>query len=297
MAYKRLLVPLDGSELAERAIPYARAIAKTKGSEVILFTVSIAFVEQLDRPMKAYLELKAKELQSQGTKASAAVAYGSVPDEIVGFADKNNIDLIIISTHGYSGIKRWVLGSVARKVLYGTGVQVLLIKSKSPKVSQVELKKLLLPLDGSPFSESPIPSIAQLIKGTGAEIVLTLVCEPPLVPSYGDHPINPTWEKHRDTLWEEAKQQASEYLKKIETKLKKMGIKVKSQVLPGELGRVAETILQAAQKEKTDLIAMTTHGRSGISRWVYGSVANRIVEQSRQPVLLIRPSTPEEPSA
>jgi nucleotide-binding universal stress UspA family protein len=243
--------------------------------------------------MKAYLELKAKELQSQGTRATTAIAYGNVPDEIVGYADKNDIDLIIISTHGYSGIRRWVLGSVARKVLYGTEVQVLLIKSKAPKVSHVELQRLLLPLDGSPFSESPIPTIEQLTKGTKAEIFLTLVCEPPLVPSYGDHPINPTWEQHRDTLWAEAKQQASEYLKKMESKLKKQGMRVKSQVLSGELGRVAETILQAAEKEKVDLIAMATHGRSAVSRWVYGGVANRIVEQSLQPVLLIRPSRPK----
>jgi nucleotide-binding universal stress UspA family protein len=293
MAYKKLLVALDGSELSERALAYAKAIAKIKNSDVVLFTVSITSAEQLDRPMKAYLELKANELKSEGIKASVAVAYGNVPDEIVGFADKNNIDLIIISTHGYSGIRRWVLGSVARKVLYGTGVHVLLVKSKSPKLPQVELNRLLLPLDGSPFSESPIPFVEQLTKGTGAEIFLTLVCEPPLVPSYGDHPINPTWEKHRDAVWAEAKQQAAEYLKKMETSLKKQGMKVKAQVLSGELGRVAETILRAAQEEKVDLIVMATHGRSAVSRWVYGGVANRIVEQSIQPVLLIRPSIPK----
>jgi nucleotide-binding universal stress UspA family protein len=292
MPYKRLLVPLDGSELAERALPYAQTISKTMGGEITLFTVSIASAEQLDRPMKAYLELKARELKAQGIKVSSAVSYGTVPDEIVSFADKNNIDLIIISTHGYSGIKRWVLGSVARKVLYGTGVQVLLIKSKAPKVRQVALKKLMLPLDGSPFSESPIPFIRQLTKDTGAEISLTVVCEPPLVPSYGDHPINPTWEKHRDEVWVEAKKQATEYLKKIEEGLKKQGIKVKSQVIPGELGRVAEALLNAADKDKIDLITMATHGRSSVSRWVYGGIANRIVEQSTQPVLLIRPSAP-----
>jgi len=280
--------------MAERAIPYAKTIAKSKGSEIILFTVSIASVEQLDRPMKAYLELNAKGLQSQGIKASTAIAYGNVADEIVGFADKNNINLIIISTHGYSGIKRWVLGSVARNVLYGTGVQVLLIKSKAPKVSHVELKKLLLPLDGSPFAEAPIPFIKELTKGTNTEIVLTTVCEPPLVPSYGDRPINPAWKKHRDALWTEMQKQASEYLEKLKARLEKQGIKIKSQVIPGDLGRVAESIMQAAQKEKVDLIAMTTHGRSGVSRWVYGGVANRIVEQSAQPVLLIRPSRPEE---
>jgi nucleotide-binding universal stress UspA family protein len=293
MPYKKLLVPLDGSELAERALPYAQSIAKAMGSEITLFTVSIASAEQLDRPMKAYLELKSRELQSQGIKATSAVTYGTVPDEIVSFADNNNIDLIIISTHGYSGIKRWVLGSVARKVLYGTSVQVLLIKSKAPRVSHVELKKLLLPLDGSPFSERPIPFIQQLTKDSRTEIFLTLVCEPPLVPSYGDHPINPTWEKHRDEVWIEAKKQAAEYLKKMAAGLQKQGMKVKSQVIPGELGRVAETILQLAEKDKVDLIAMATHGRSAVSRWVYGGIASRIVEQSVQPVLLIRPSKPK----
>ncbi len=293
MAYRKLLVPLDGSELAERAIPYAKAIAQVRDSEVILFTSSIASAEQLDRPMKAYLELKTKELRSQGIKASSAVAYGIVADSIVNFADKNKIDLIIISTHGYSGIKRWVLGSVARKVLYGTSVQVLLIKSKAPQVSEVTLGKILLPLDGSPFSESPIYFIKQLTKGTDAEIFLTLVCEPPLVPSYGDHPINPTWEKHRDAVWAEEKQQASEYLEKMEAKLRKDGMKVKSRVIPGELGRVAEAILREGQKETIDLITMATHGRSAVSRWVYGGTANRIVEQSLQPVLLIRPAVPK----
>ncbi len=296
MAYRRVLIPLDGSELAERAIPYAKTIAKTKGSELILFTVSIASVEQLDRPMKAYLELNVKELQSQGIKASTAIAYGSVADEIVSFADKSKIDLVIISTHGYSGIKRWVLGSVARKVLYGTCAHVLLIKSKAPKASQVEFKKVLLPLDGSPFSEIPILSVEELLKGTKAEIVLTVVSEPPLVPSYGDRPINPTWGRHQATLWAEMQKQASEYLEKLEAKIEKRGAKVKSQVIPGELGKVAENIMQVAQEENVNLIAMATHGRTGASRWVYGSTANRIVEQSLQPVLLIRPSKPEETS-
>jgi len=224
-----------------------------------------------------------------------AIAYGNVADEIVSFADKNDIDLIIISTHGYSGIRRWVLGSVARKVLYGTGVQVLLAKSKAPKVSHAELKRLLLPLDGSPFAEAPIPSIEELTKGTKTEIVLTTVCKPPLVPSYGDRPINPTWKKYRDELWAETQKQASEYLNKVKTKFEKQGMKVKSQVIPGDLGRVGESIMQAAQNEKVDLIVMTTHGRSGVSRWVYGGVANRIMEQSMQPILLIRPSIPKEP--
>ena len=295
--YRKVLAPLDGSELAERAIPYAKTIARNKGSEIILFTVSAtASDERLGRPMKAYLELNAKEMSSQGIKASTAIVCGNVAEEIIEFADKNKVDIIVISTHGYSGIKRWMLGSVARKVLYGTCAHVLLIKSKTPKGSPVEFRKILLPLDGSPFSETPIPYVEELTRGTEAEVVLIVVSEPPVVPTYGTRPINPTWEKYQNTLWAEMQQQASDYVEKIKANFEKRGVKVKSQVIPGELGKVTETIIQVAQKENVNLIAMATHGRTGVSRWVYGSVTNRIVEQSLQPVLLIRPCKPEEPS-
>ncbi len=290
MAYRRVLVPLDGSELAERAIPYAKTIALNTGSELMLFTVTPAPSEKLDRPMNAYLELNAKELQSQGIKASIAIAYGNVADELIGFADKSNIDLIIISTHGHSGIKRWVLGSVALKVLYGTCTPVLLIKSRAHKISKVEFKKILVPLDGSPFSEASIPYVKELAKGAGGEIILLRVSEPPVLPADRSPAIKPSWEEYRDILMAEIQRQAEEYLEGIKANLGKSGIKVRSQAI---LGKAAESILQIAQKEDINLIAMTTQGRTGISRWVYGSVASRIVEESLQTVLLIRPSVPK----
>lgn len=91
----------------------------------------------------------------------------------------------------------------------------------------------------------------------------------------------------------EVQQQALKYLEKVKAGFEGRGMKVKSEVL---LGKAIESILQVARKENADLIAITTHGRTGVSRWVYGSVVNRVVEESLQPVLLIRPSTPEGPS-
>ncbi len=296
MAYQKILVPLDGSELAEKAIPYTETIAKVKKSEVVLFAVSITPAGyRRDRLLKSYLDANAKDLVARGIKVSTTVAYGEVAEEIIGYADKNNIDLIVISTHGYSGIKRWVLGSVAQKVLYGTCVPVLLIKSKSPALSRLELKKIVIPLDGSPFSETTFAHVEDLAKHAGTEIVLLEVSESPIVPSYGSRPINQTWEKYRDNLWAELQQQVSEYLEKTNADLEKKGLKVKYQVARGEVGGVAQSIMQIAQKEKADLIVMATHGRTGVNRWVYGSVANRIVQESTQPLLLIRPAKPGEP--
>lgn len=294
MAYQKILVPLDGSDLAEKALPYAKTIAKLKNSEVVLFAVSITTSGgRRNRLLKSYLDVNAKSLESQGIKASTAVSYGDVAEDIIEYADKNKVDLIIISTHGYSGIKRWMLGSVTQKVLYGTCTPVLLIKSKSPKISKIEFKKILLPLDGSLFSETTFPYVEELTKDTNAEIVLLQVSEPPVVPSYGNRPINPTWEKYRDTLWAELQQQSIEYLKKVKTDLGKRGMKIKSQVIKGEFGEVAQSIMQVAKKENVNLVAIATHGRTEVSRWVYGSVTSRIAEESLQPVLLIRPAIPK----
>ena len=296
MAYQKILVPLDGSELAEKALPYTKTIALLKNSEVVLFAVSITPAGyRRDRLLKSYLDANAKQLEASGIKVSTTIAYGDVAEEIIGYADKNKVDLLIISTHGYSGIKQWMLGSVTQKVLYGTCVLVLLIKSKSPEIAKLELKRAMIPLDGSSFSEITFHYFEELAKGTGAELLLLEVIESPVVPSYGSRPINPTWEKYRDNLWTELEQQASEYLDKIKADLKKRGLKVNAQVKRGEIGDVAQSIMQVAQNENADLIVMATHGRTGVSRWVYGSVTNRIVEESTQPLLLIRPATPRSP--
>ena len=289
MPYKKLLVPLDSSELAERAIPYATAIAKSEGSEVLLLTVSTNSKE-LDRLMKAYLDINAKELELHNIKVSKAVAYGNVAEEVIKFAEKQKVDLIIISTHGHSGIKRWMLGSVAEKILYGTCTPVLLVKSKAQKVSKVEFKKVLVPLDGSAFSETSLPYVKELTQGAGSEIILPRVSEPPILPADRSPDIKPSWEEYRDMLMAEIKQQALEYLEKV-----KAGFKAGSIRIQIVIGKATDSILQVAQKEKVDLIAMTTHGRTGVSRWVYGSVATKIVVESLQPILLIRPSTPKEP--
>lgn len=291
MPYKKILIPLDGSELAEKALPYAKSIAKLKNSNVILFAVSLTiFVDRRDRLFTSYLEVTAKELNEVGIKATTATSYGDVAEEIVKYANNKKMDLIIMATHGYSGTKQWMFGSITQKVLYGTEIPVLLIKSKSPEVS-VEFNRILLPVDGSSFSESTFPYVEELTKKTNKEILLLHICEPPIVPSYGSRPINPTWKKYRDDMWAEMEQQSTSYLKKTTTALKKKGIKVKSRVVKAQTNEVAQTIMQISKEENIDLIVIATQGRAGVNRWVHGSVANRIVEDFPQPILLIRPAT------
>ena len=292
MAYKKILVPLDGSEIAEKALPFVKSIAKLKNSNVILFAVSLTvFVDRRDRLFTSYLEVTAKELKQEGIKATTATSYGDVAREIVKYANNNKIDLIIMATHGYSRAKQWMFGSITQKVLYGTKIPVLLIKSKAPEVS-VEFNRILLTLDGSPFSESTFPYVVGLAKNTNKEVLLLHICEPPIVPSYGSRPISRTWEKHRDDMWKEMEGLSTSYLKKTMAALKKKGIKkVKSRVIKAQSAEVAKTIMQISKEENIDLIIMAARGRSGVSSWVYGSIANKIVDEFSRPILLIRPET------
>jgi nucleotide-binding universal stress UspA family protein len=270
MSYKKILVPLDGSELAEKALPYARSIAKLKKSQIILFAVSLTiFVDRRDRLFSSYLDVNAKELNAEGLKTTTATGYGDVAEEIIKYANNNQIDLIIMATHGYSRARRLMFGSVTQKVLYGTRIPVLLIKSKSPEVS-VEFNRILVPVDGSPFSESTLPYVEDLARRTNKEILLLHICEPPV---------------------SEMEHLAANYLSEKVAALKKKRIKAKFKVVRAQTGEVVKTIMKAAKEESADLVAIATQGRAGISRWVYGSVANRVVEELSYPILLIRPET------
>jgi nucleotide-binding universal stress UspA family protein len=289
MAYKKILVPLNGSELAEKALPYAKSIAKLKKSKVTLFAVSLTiFVERRDRLFSSYLEANAEELNKEGIKAATATSYGDVAKEIVKYANENKMDLIVMATHGYTGAKKWMFGSITQKVLYGTEIPVLLIKARAPEAS-AEFKKILVPVDGSPFSESTLPYVEELTRRTNKEVILLHICEPPIVPSYGTQPINPTWKKYRDDMWEEMEKLSTNYLEKMIAIMKSKKIKVTSRLAKAQTGEVARTIMKISKEEKVDLLVMASQGRAGVTRWVYGSVANKIVEEFPQPILLIRP--------
>ena len=296
MAYKKILVPLNGSELAEKALPYAKSIAKLKKSQVILFAVSLTvFIDRRDRLFTSYLEVTAKQLNTEGIKTVTATGYGDVAEEIAKYANNNKIDLVVMATHGYSKAKQWMFGSIAQKVLYGTEIPVLLIKSKTPEVS-AEFNRILVLVDGSSFSESTFPYVEELTKKTNTEILLLHICEPPIVPSYGLRPINPTWKKYQDNMWGEMEKLSTTYLNKTMAALKKKGMKVKSRVVKAQTGEITQTIKQVSKEENVDLIVIATQGRTGVIRRVYGSVANRIVEELSQPILLIRPATSIPPA-
>jgi len=306
--YKRMLVPLDGSELAELVFSYASDLAASLGLDLVLLHVTSPHERDLVPLHRAYLERAAEVLRRQseelqkkvgiqprgeGVAARGELAVGHPAEEILECAVRHHIDLIIMATHGRSGIKRWALGSVADKVLRVSKIPVCLVRAgiredtiddKWPKTT------MLVPLDGSELAELVIPHVEALAKQWGpklVDVVLLRVCEPIVVSSDYRPTAGMTWEKHEahEMAWPKA--ECEQYLAGVQKRLEGVGLGVRSVVLQG---KPADEITEYCRKNPANnLVVMSTHGRSGISRWAYGSVADRVLHGICSPIFLIRP--------
>ena len=285
--YEKILVPLDGSEVAEQAIPYVERLTQKLKSEVILITVCLPG-DPLERALTEYIERRAEKIQSLGVNARSLCIEGDSATSIIDFAEKNKVGLIVISTHGKTGISHWPLGSIASKVVQRSNIPVFLVRSSQPGKAPAdnELDKILVTLDGSQFSEAIIPHVEKLAKSMNSEVTLLRVIEPAKLPqlaAYSDR------EKYEKDFMAKMEREAERYLAKKRTALESKGVKVNSAFL---IGKPVETILQYSEEKSANLVALTTHGFSGISKWAYGSVASKIIEGSPKPILLVRPPLP-----
>jgi nucleotide-binding universal stress UspA family protein len=218
-------------------------------------------------------------------KVVPLVEVGKPAETIVNHAAADSGALIAMATHGRSGFQRWVLGSVAGKVLHAARNPLLLIRpSGSPARIQETalLKAIVVPLDGSALAETVLPHAVDLAKKMKSEIVLLRAYALPLSMYYGSEDYVP----NIDELTGQLRLEAKEYLESKVDELKGKGIEKISSVLMEGMG--AAEIIDYAQKTPDNLVAMCTHGRSGVRRWVMGSVTERVVQNSGDPVLIIR---------
>ena len=307
--YHKMLVLLDGSELAEVVYPYAKELAGRMDLDIILLHVYGPSVRDFAPMHQAYIERSARTIRHQAQevrkklgiepgakplKIRGEIAMGYHADEILRYAEENAVDPILMATHGRSGIKRWVMGSVADKVLQATKVPVLLVRAgleEETPYDQWPEKTIIVPLDGSEMAESVLPYVEALAKQRGTEptnVALLRICEPPVTPSYyspelSGVPLN--WGEFMEQETARCKQASSEYLANIAKPLTDKGISVQPQVL---VGKAADEIVDFANKNPFSIIVMVSHGRSGLKRLVYGSTAESILLGVTCPMLLVR---------
>jgi len=304
--YKKMLIPLDRSELAEVVFPYAKEVAGRLGLEVTLLHVADEEEKNRISKYKNYLDGKAETLLNQahyiqrsikspGKSAPVTVksvlTAGNAAGEILNFIEKNKIDLVMMATHGRSGINRWALGSVADKVLRRSSVPVWLIRAVKPETTVSETwpkMKILVPLDGSKMAESVLPHVEILAKQKGVKAEITLLRVINTSRITGDYPKARTklsLSAHVKERTEHFRGEYEKYLAGIAQNLSSAGIKAVSGVL---VGAPADEIIEHANKNPYNLIVMATHGRSGVSRWAYGSAAEKVLRRSSRPLFLVR---------
>jgi nucleotide-binding universal stress UspA family protein len=300
--FKKLLVPLDRSEFAEQAIGQAAAIARkaNAGMDVMIVHQPIPYAGFSDIPWYGeqwkdelkYVETIATELESgSGVHTTFAAPKGDVVDSICERAVEVDADLIVMTSHGRTGLSRAWLGSVADGVIRNSKTPVLLMRPVETKMDRFHAHKffdhLLITLDGSTLSEEILSPALALARCGDSRITLLRVVPPvpmvlvdPGIPyAYAPPPSDPVF---TESLVEEAKKQLDGTVKRLSDQ----GFKVDSEVVVSP--SAVRAILEFAADRGIDLIALSTHGR-GVSRLVVGSVADKLIRGSGVAMLIQRP--------
>jgi len=279
---ERIIVPLDGSLTAEAVLPHVRRILRRQDSEIILVRAVVpAPVENTmliaDAAMgaaNAYIAGIQERLEREGVRVSSEVRAGTAVGVILDVAEERKATMIAMATHGASGVKRILLGSVAEVVLRKSSVPVFVVRpfwtseEGPPEESEnAPMRNLLVPVDGSDLAELAVPAALELARLFEARAILLRVLE----------------EGREDAAAEV--REAEEHLDAIARTFERRGIDT---FLLVQKGDAVEEILSTARLHRADLIVMTTHGRSGLSRLATGSVTEHVLRRATVPLLVVR---------
>ncbi|HET7375559.1 MAG TPA: universal stress protein [Anaerolineae bacterium] len=290
--FSKILVPLDGSALSERAIEPALAIGRRSYSEIILARAPIVDLalaaapdrhsDQLHTESYNYLSEIQLSYASPYVKFHSQTIEGEPANAIIQTAVEERVDLIVMSTHGYSGITRLMLGSVTEKVLRSAPCPVLAIRSTQP------IRRVLIPLDGSPLAERALPLGLELADRLGGEATLLRVVERAVPPNA----LELDWIENglSRRLQNDLNDEASDYLHARLKDHTYTNCTLNSTI---RIGSAADTILDFVDAHETDLVVMASHGRTGLSRIVYGSVTEKILRRAACSVMIVRSPAPE----
>lgn len=282
---QRILVPLDGSPLAGRIVKHVRRLLVRKDLEVVLLSV----VEPLPDPVartravqaaRDHLEGLRDWLIDAGAIASTRVVVGEPVELIVEHAARLQVALVAMATHGRSGLTRFMRGSVAEQVIRHCQAPVLVANPRALDAGgedgELRFRRILVPLDGSEASLGIQPLVEEFARLYEAEVLLLRV--------EWTVPIAATPYPAEVAALRPADEVAAS-LEPIRRRLADQGIAARTLV---GYGPEALEILDTAEREQVDLVAMSTHGRTGVARWLYGSVAEQVLRHCPRPLLVRR---------
>lgn len=266
--FERILVPLDGSKRAEAALAPLDWLAVSPTSEILLTRAcalrpvgayeAVALMPADVDEAREYLERVAADLRARGRRVRTLLREGPAPESILDAAAEENASLILMSTHGRTGFPRFVFGSVTEKVLRASPVPVMVIPAFAT-IRPEGPRQILVPLESEETAASVVPLVTDVAREARARVLL---------------------------FHTEAKgSRTSSFLRSAAASLAAVGVEGAAQVVDGD---PASRILEAAAESVADLLVMATHGRRGPSRWVFGSVTEKVLRAATSPLLVVR---------
>ncbi len=308
--YRSILIPLDGTDLAEHALPAALSLARRHGAKLHIVRVyvpvagvygehGVRYDETLDRELmklvRDYLDSVTTRLATvAGVQSSSAMLEGPVAEAISLHATRVGADLIVMTTQGRGPMARFWLGSVSDVLVRQSGMPILFVRPQaaSPDLAQEPiLRRVLIPLDGSALAESILQPALALLDQAQTEYTLLRIVMPVAELSYG--PIGGKITGFRDALQQlqqleqQESRRAHDYLETLAGRLRPRSFTIKTRVALNE--RPATAILDDGSVHPTDLIALATHGLGGLKRLILGSVADKVIRGASSAVLVYRP--------
>ena len=303
--FRNILVPLDGSELAEKALEPANQVAMAMAqygneprpvrltllrvlSPMDLLAADPYLYDEMMRmssdEAQAYLNQVASTMTANGVVIETKIVNGSSAEAIVQYAEGAGIDLIVMSSHGRTGSRRWVYGSVAEKVMHHAPCATAIIRAHV-EVSMFQNRKILVPLDGSELAERALGPALALARAVNSNVYLLRVVAAgePMAES-----MRPTGEQVEAALAAadlEEKGEAEAYLQSVFSQFENTRLFFDVQTTSGD---VADTIVTYADDNHIDLIVISSHGRSGLGRWLHGSVAEKVLRGATCATLIVR---------
>ena len=328
--FKRILVPLDGSERAERALPVAARLARISGGSIVLLRAVTSPIDFAWYAMESPVSMQ-EGMEADIARATDYLASVAGSSELAGIEIKTEVlpgapalcifpvvrafqaDLIVMCSHGYTGRTRWILGSVSQKVARHSPVPVLVLREdgsvpmnlhlvcgQGEQTDGIRPVRVLVPLDGSSFAETALVPAAHLSAALSAPaqgaLHLAQVLRLPALYEYGQN-------DRLAEMKQRGMREAQAYLSTVERKLRegdlaKFNLSVTSSVsidpdVAGTLigiAEIGEDMQEVEEYPPCDLIAMATHGRGGLQRWMLGSVTERVLDSTKLPLLIVRPN-------
>ena len=310
-----ILVPLDGSELAQAALPYAQLLASTFSARIYLLRV-LSSADQEDlfispssalykrtnasgmnrerthriwtmlrEQAEADIQAQAALLREAGFEVLVDVRVGPPAETIVKITDREPVNMIVMATHGYSGMRRWALGSVTDKVVRATTTPVFVVRGDTIGTAVApKINRIMVPLDGSALSRQALPCALEMAIHAGAELLL-LRAVPPVSMEYynmggmNGQPMPVTLEHNRSEFYE----QVIHEMHALSDELKQHNVSITTHVATGY---PAEVIVDEAERHQVDVIVMATHGYGGLQRWALGSVADKVLHVTSTPLVM-----------